>query len=166
MTRRARVGSALSMRRGSFRGQVLAEFALVAPIFFLILFGIIDFGRYVYYVQVLNNAAREGARYAIVHGSSSLDPSGPPESGTSSADPSGTNVVAVVRNFAVGVIGDASLLSITPQWLAQPSCSNSGSNARENCVKVQVTYQFHSVIPVVPIPAIQIMGESTLVINH
>lgn len=158
--------SASRVRRGGSRGQALAEFALVVPIFLLVLFGIIDFGRYVYYVQVLNNAAREGARYAIVHGSSSLDPSGPPESGTSSADPSGANVVAVVRNFAVGVIGDASVLSITPQWLAQPWCTSSGTNARENCVKVQVTYQFHSVIPVVPIPAIQITGESTLVINH
>ena len=53
-------------------GQAIAEFALVAPIFFLILFSIIDFGRYVYYVQILNNAAREGARYAIVHGANSL----------------------------------------------------------------------------------------------
>jgi Flp pilus assembly protein TadG len=165
MIRRSADSASLVRRCGS-RGQALAEFALVVPIFLLVLFGIIDFGRYVYYVQVLNNAAREGARYAIVHGSSSLDPSGPPESGTSSADPSGTNVVAVVRNFAVGVIGDVTVLAITPQWLAQPSCTSSGTNARENCVKVQVTYQFHSVIPVVPIPAIQITGESTLVINH
>ena len=48
------------------------------PLFFFLLFAIIDFGRYVYYVQILNNAAREGARYAIVHGSDSLAPSGPP----------------------------------------------------------------------------------------
>src|SRR5436190_19629265 len=54
--------------RGAHRGQALVEFAFVAPIFFLLLFAIIDFGRYVYYVQVLDNAAREGARYAIVHG--------------------------------------------------------------------------------------------------
>jgi Flp pilus assembly protein TadG len=166
MIRRSGFGSAALVRRGGSGGQALAEFALVAPIFFLVLFGIIDFGRYVYYVQILNNAAREGARYAIVHGSNSLNPSGPPASGTTSSDPTGTKVVAVVQNFAVGVIGDTSVLTITPQWLAQPSCSSPGTNARENCVKVQVTYQFHSVIPVVPIPAIQITGESTLVINN
>jgi Flp pilus assembly protein TadG len=55
----------------------LVEFAFVAPIFFLLIFAMIDFGRYVYYVQVLNNAAREGARYAIVHGSNSFQPAGP-----------------------------------------------------------------------------------------
>ena len=48
------------------RGQALVEFAFVAPIFFLLLFAILDFGRYVYYVQILNNAAREGARVAVV----------------------------------------------------------------------------------------------------
>jgi Flp pilus assembly protein TadG len=47
-------------RRPRSRGQASSEFALVAPIFFLLLFGLIDFGRYVYYVQILNNAAREG----------------------------------------------------------------------------------------------------------
>ena len=52
------------------------EFALVAPIFFLMLFALLDFGRYVYYVQILNNAAREGARYAIVHGGASFTPVG------------------------------------------------------------------------------------------
>ena len=53
-------------------------------LFFMLLFAIIDFGRYVYYVQILNNAAREGARYAIVHGSDSLAPTGPPSRTTSS----------------------------------------------------------------------------------
>ncbi len=38
------------------------------------MFAIIDFGRYVYYVQVINNAAREGTRYAIVHGSKGVIP--------------------------------------------------------------------------------------------
>jgi Flp pilus assembly protein TadG len=71
-------------RRRRSVGQAMVEFALVAPLFFFLLFAIIDFGRYVYYVQILNNAAREGARYAIVHGSSSLAPSGPPASSTSS----------------------------------------------------------------------------------
>ena len=33
---------------GSSRGQALVEFALVLPIFAIMLFGIIDFGRYVF----------------------------------------------------------------------------------------------------------------------
>jgi Flp pilus assembly protein TadG len=136
----------------------VAEFAIAAPIFFLILFGIIDFGRYVYYVQVLNNAAREGARYAIVHGADSLSPTGPPD------DPSGADVIAVVRDYAVGVIGleDASVLTITPTWGTPPAIPD---NDRGTKVTVEVTYAFHSVIPIVPIPPITVEGASSLVIN-
>ncbi len=51
-------------RASSRRGQGLVEFALVLPIFLLILFGLIDVGRYVYMNSVLSQAAREGARLA------------------------------------------------------------------------------------------------------
>ena len=151
--------------RARSTGQAMVEFAIVAPIFFLMLFAIIDFGRYVYYVQVLNNAAREGARYAIVHGSNSFPSSGPPPAGMTSSDPSGANVVAVVRNYATGVIGDSTVLQIQPSWL-QSTGAPGGTNAREQQVLVTVTYQFHSVIPVVPIPPVTITGESLLVINN
>jgi Flp pilus assembly protein TadG len=48
------------------RGQALVEFALVLPIFAIMLFGIIDFGRYVFTANSLNNGAREAARFASV----------------------------------------------------------------------------------------------------
>jgi Flp pilus assembly protein TadG len=141
------------------RGQALVEFVIVAPIFFLILFAIIDFGRYVYYVQILNNAAREGTRYAIVHGAESLSPTGPPD------DPSGAAVISVVRSYAIGVIGigDASVLTITPTWGTPPATPD---NDRETKVTVEVTYAFRSVIPLVPLPTITVKGVSTLVINN
>ena len=50
----------------------MVEFALVAPMFFMLLFGIIEVGRFIFYYEVLNNATREGARYAIVNGANSL----------------------------------------------------------------------------------------------
>lgn len=134
------------------RGQALVEFALVAPIFFLLLFAIIDFGRYVYYVQVLNNAAREGARYAIVHGPEGIPSTGPPD------EPSGAAVTAKVRSYLVGVI-DGGNLTITPTW-------PQGTNGRGNTVNVRVDYQFHSVMPLVPLPTVMVRGESTLVINN
>ena len=43
-------------------GQALVEFALILPVFLLLLFGLIDVGRYVYMNTVLSQAAREGAR--------------------------------------------------------------------------------------------------------
>ena len=49
------------------RGQALVEFALVIPIFLLLLVGLFDLGRAVFAFNTLTNAAREGARLAIVN---------------------------------------------------------------------------------------------------
>jgi hypothetical protein len=43
----------------------LIEFALVSPVLLLLIFGIIDVGRAVFYYDTLNHAAREGARAAV-----------------------------------------------------------------------------------------------------
>ncbi len=48
-------------------GQAMVEFALILPIFLLILCGILDFGWLFYNQLSLNNACREGARYAVVN---------------------------------------------------------------------------------------------------
>jgi Flp pilus assembly protein TadG len=58
------------MRRASERGASAVEFALVLPLLFLILAGIIDLGRLMFYSAITTNVAREGARAAVV-----LDPS-------------------------------------------------------------------------------------------
>lgn len=59
------------MKKPKFRkgedGQAMVEFALILPIFLLILCGIIDFGWMFYNQLSLNNACREGARYAVVN---------------------------------------------------------------------------------------------------
>ncbi len=49
------------------RGQAVVEFALVIPIFLLLLVGLFDLGRAVFAFNSLTNAAREGARMAIVN---------------------------------------------------------------------------------------------------
>ena len=54
------------LRRGS-RGQTLIEFVLVAPLMFLFLFSIVDFGIAIDHRLALQHAVREGARYAAVH---------------------------------------------------------------------------------------------------
>jgi len=55
-------------RRARQRGQTVVEFALIAPIVFLLLFVIVDFGIAMDRRIVLQNAVREGARYAAVNG--------------------------------------------------------------------------------------------------
>jgi hypothetical protein len=48
-------------------GQGLTEFALVLPIFILVVVSLFDLGRAVFAYNTLTNAAREGARLAIVN---------------------------------------------------------------------------------------------------
>ncbi len=48
------------------RGQSLVEFALIVPIFVLVLVGLFDVGRAVFAFNTINQAAREAARLAIV----------------------------------------------------------------------------------------------------
>ena len=47
------------------KSQALIEFALVSPVLLLLLFGVIDIGRAIFYYDTLNHAAREGARVAV-----------------------------------------------------------------------------------------------------
>jgi len=42
------------------------DFALILPLLLVILFGMLDFGRAIYAYNTINNAARSGARVAIV----------------------------------------------------------------------------------------------------
>ena len=51
------------------KGAAVVEFAIVAPVFFLMIFGMIEYGRMVMVQQVLTNASREGARQAVLDGS-------------------------------------------------------------------------------------------------
>ena len=51
------------------RGQALAEFALVLPLVLLFMAGIVEMGRAWNIKQAVTDAAREGARYAVVQDS-------------------------------------------------------------------------------------------------
>ena len=56
-------------------GNGMVEFAIVAGLIFIpIVFGIIEFGRIVWAKNMVTAAAREGVRYAIVHGFDSPSP--------------------------------------------------------------------------------------------
>ena len=147
----------------SERGQAMVEFALVAPIFFLLLFAIIEGGRFIFYYETLNNATREGARYAIVHGSNSkcpAGPSGPMPPGIPAPachDLPGAKVIQRVKDSGFGVLGTG--ITVTPTWGAT-------GNGRNSPVKVAATYTYRTLVPLLPLPAITISAESTLVINN
>ena len=126
--------------------------------FFLVLFAIIEGGRFIFYYETLNNATREGARYAIVNGAN-VDPigcpTGPPAPGSTPCDTAGNDVRARVRNAAFGVL---SPVTVDPVWLPD--------NGRGSTVKVSATFTYRPLVPLVPLPPITIKAESSLVINN
>jgi Flp pilus assembly protein TadG len=59
--------------RSGERGTTMAEFAVISAVFFMIIFGIIEFGRLLYTHNALTDAARRGARYAVLHHETTAD---------------------------------------------------------------------------------------------
>jgi Flp pilus assembly protein TadG len=84
------------MRRGLLRersrGQALVEVALVSPLFFALLFGLIDLGRVIWAIDAVGAAAREGARYASVH------------AGTTGIPGADVKTTAELKTYALGYV--------------------------------------------------------------
>lgn len=62
------------LARSGSRGQTMTELALVAPLFFMLFFGIIVIGIALFYQQQVANAGREAARYASLNSATSRCP--------------------------------------------------------------------------------------------
>lgn len=138
---------------GRSRGQAMVEAAFALPILIVVLVTLVEGGRYVFYSHSLNHAAREGARYAIIHGENAVDgqPTGPPD------DPTAAAVKDAVRDAALGV-GDPESITI-PDPTYDPFNNRRGSN-----VTVTISYTYAPVVPV--FGPITVEGEATLVINN
>lgn len=111
-------------------GAAAVEFALIAPLLFMLIFGIINFGLIWSQKEVYVQAAREGARYAAVACEDTC---------TSS------EVRDRVVNAAVGyqITGGAAAISVSPN----PGCSTTDMS---DTVEVSWSQQFQIDIPFVP----------------
>jgi Flp pilus assembly protein TadG len=58
---------AQALRRRKQEGASLVEFSVIAPLFVVLLFGLVEFGMAIYDKGVLTNASREGARFGVVY---------------------------------------------------------------------------------------------------
>lgn len=61
------------MKLSKMRGATVVEFALLAPLYFLLVLGVVEFAIMFWVDLTMQYAVREGARYAIT-GQSDLDP--------------------------------------------------------------------------------------------
>lgn len=82
------------------QGAAAVEFALVAPVFLVMVFGMIEFGRAVMVQQLLVNAAREGVRVAVLDGTTAAVAQAKATSYLSTGGVSGATVSVMNENYA------------------------------------------------------------------
>jgi Flp pilus assembly protein TadG len=111
-------------RRKTRLGAAVTEFAIVAPVFFMMVVGFIEFGRALMVQQVLINASRVGARQAITTGATQTEVMSAVEDYTAALAVPGVDV-AVTPNPADADPGDP--ISVTTSvdfndvsWMASP----------------------------------------------
>jgi Flp pilus assembly protein TadG len=123
------------------RGQSLIEFSLVCLMLYVAILGVVETGRLVLVCATVANAARAGARYAIVHGGSRVAGSGSSNASGPASNPA--QVVNVVDNFA-----GAGLLTIG-RLVVSVTYPNA-SNAPGQPVTVSVVYPYDPLASCVP----------------
>jgi len=104
------------------RGTALIEMAFTLPLLLLISIGIIEFGRAFQTWQILTNAAREGARVAVLPGMSD------------------SMVTARVQEYIQAGVLDA---GVTPTITIQRNASISYGSGTATGSKVTVSYPYH-----------------------
>jgi Flp pilus assembly protein TadG len=139
-------------RRGhqSRRATYVLELAAILPFILVLLLGLIDFALIIYAYDAVSEAARAGARYAIVHGSRALSPAGPTANDAT--------VESVVRANALALA--ASQLTVTSSW-------STGHNDATCPVTVTATYKYQPFIGrLMGLKSVTLNGSTTMTITH
>lgn len=115
--------------RESGRGQALVEFALIFPVLLLLLVAIFDVGRLVFAYNDITNAARVGARVAIVN-----------QGGTVARD------ATIAQATALGLTaGDVDV-----SYLKDDLSANCPAPYALGCVaEVEVRFQWQAITPII-----------------
>jgi len=130
------------------KGQTLVELALLLPVLVLLTVVTFDLGRGIYYYSTIYSAAREGARYGIVHQQ---------PSNTIPDDTAGIETIA--RNRAVGLDPSQLIVSVVSPIVG-------------NTLQVNVNYSFELVTPLAqvftgrPCGCITLSTSSTMLIER
>jgi Flp pilus assembly protein TadG len=126
------------------RGVVAVEFALVVPVFLLMVYGFMELGRMLFIQNSLGHAVYEAQRYAIVHGASSSEP----------ADAAAIHGVIVER--AAMLDGDL----LTSQVTFAPD------NEPGSQVTIVATYQFDFMTGLIPVDPFDMTSNSVATIAY
>jgi Flp pilus assembly protein TadG len=130
-------------KRKQERGQALVEFALTIVFLMVLLLAFIELIVMFYTYVVLADAAKEGVRYAIVHGSLSSTQSGPPKSGSpTTSSPPCTSSSSNVGNVQTAVKQYAAMSLHSTAGMTVNVCYFDGENVSPDRVGVSVRYGY------------------------
>jgi Flp pilus assembly protein TadG len=119
------------------RGAALVEFAIVATLFLMLIFGGVSFGMIFSAKHTLTNAASEGARAAL-----KMNPS------ASSSEKIATATARATSSARAGLGGKADYMNPVSATIA--SCAN---DPTQDCITVTVSYPYasHPLVPAMPL---------------
>jgi Flp pilus assembly protein TadG len=156
---------------GDSRGQTIVEFALASTLLFGTIFGIISFAVAVFEYNAVSELAREGARYAAVHGSYS----GSVACGgtTSSTGATSAIVQCYLRSRGFGLQVTAAMTCGTPGGSLATCGTNAGvactaggvcNNDPGKLVQVNVQQTFRPFTTLIPSAAMTLQSTSQMII--
>src|SRR5436309_15887760 len=123
------------------RGQAQIEFALSILFVFLFILGMIEMVMLLHTYNTLADSAKEGVRYAIVHGSGNASPSGSTGTASSPACTS-ANASSSATNVQNAVLGYAQLSFHSTSAMNVYVCYFDGDNYAPHRVGVVVSYPY------------------------
>lgn len=154
----------------SDRGQALVEFAFIVLFVMFFILGILEMVVFMHTYSVLADSAKEGVRYAIVHGANSSLASGPTcpcadidgEAAPAGTIPGYGSGYGVVKSFARYSLHDVSGSNMTVTVTYGPADTPAVSplNKTPNRVQVVVAYPYHPIFGVTWLPGITVNASA------
>jgi Flp pilus assembly protein TadG len=152
-------------------GATLVETAISALVLFTFLFGILQASLLYFSYNYVSEAAREGARWAIVRGATSCTNT----PNLTDCDATSAQIESYIKGLGYAGINSANL-SVTTTWKTATTsgspatttwstCSTGTCNAPGDAVHVQVSYPFQLNLPI-PITTINVSATSQMVISQ
>ena len=130
------------------RGQALVEFALVVPIFLLLVFGLVDLGRAIYVNNAMAEAARDGARWGSVQ--------------ARSATPASRDTIAAEVAGRMSAVPDATIQVSCVSTIPALGCRTN------DILVVEVRTQLDMITPIIGqiIGSLDLESTSRVVVNN
>ena len=123
---------------------MVSEFAIVFPLFAIVVLGLVDVSRAMFTYHTLTHASEAAARFASVRSLTSTTPA--------------TNATVTARVLEAGVGLNADELEVNTVWTP--------NNKRGSTVRVEVAYPFEPYTPFIPWSTLELVGSAEARISN